>query len=136
MIKRELTAQELLVLNSEMERQEKSLALAYLMLLGGHLGVHRFYLKKTGTAVVQLILFLAALLLYFLFAVLQGIYPEDEFSGLLPLLLSVLCGIILTVWIIIDLFLIPRMIREWNDRTEQELIRQLMTFRRPPHTPN
>lgn len=45
--KNDLSTNELLVLNLEMNKREKSLVLAYLMLLVGHLGVHRFYLKKS-----------------------------------------------------------------------------------------
>ena len=47
--KQELSLNELMVFSSELRRAEKSAAIAYLMLLGGHLGLHRFYLKKKGT---------------------------------------------------------------------------------------
>ncbi|WP_138495597.1 NINE protein [Paenibacillus pinistramenti] len=133
--KQELTTNELLVLSSELRRHEKSLAIAYLMLLGGHLGVHRFYLKRTGTAITQLVLFLGAILLYFGFAVLEVLFPESLIP-LIPLCLVFLCGGTLAVWMLVDLFLIPHMVREWNERTEHQLMHQLVALRRPPQNLN
>lgn len=63
--KQDLTLDEMMVFSSEMRASEKSTALAYLMLLGGHLGLHRFYLNKKGTGILQLVLFLLACVFYF-----------------------------------------------------------------------
>lgn len=122
----DLTLNELMVLNSELRDQEKSLALAYLMLLGGHLGVHRFYLKKIGTAVVQLVLFLTASVTYFFGVVFM------EFSlplGIASLVIAALSGLALFVWIVVDLFIMPGMVREWNERVERQLIDQIVYYR-------
>ena len=71
----------------------KSIGLAYVLwFFFGQLGIHRFYLKRTGTGIVQLIL------------------------GVLGWILSafgigfVLLGI-LWLWLLIDIFLIPGMAR-------------------------
>lgn len=130
--KSDLTTSELLLLNSEMNKREKSLGLAYLMLLAGHLGVHRFYLKRVASGVVQLVLFILAIGLYFAFAIAAGIEsvdsPETAYS-LLLLIPVILFGLALTVWVIVDACLLPGMVRDWNTRLEQSLIEQIATMR-------
>jgi hypothetical protein len=125
MNRNDLSLEQLLVLQSEMRHVEKSLALAYFMLLGGHLGVHRFYLKRYASGTIQLILFLVAVLCYFLTPL---VYVGDEdWTGpaLILLIIMLAAGLALIVWIIVDLFLIPRMVREWNAARETEIIRRL-----------
>ncbi|WP_458120435.1 TM2 domain-containing protein [Paenibacillus sp. Z6-24] len=125
----ELSPQELMLLNSELRPREKSLALSYLMLIGGHLGVHRFYLRRTVSAIIQLVLFLLAMAAYF------GLVFTAEFnndaSGLF-LGLTLLTGFPLFVWIVIDLFLIPRMVRDWNQRAEHDVLQQIEWLRQNP----
>ena len=71
----------------------KSILVAYLLwFFLGSLGIHRFYLGRTGTAITQLIM--AVLGVATLFIILGDI--------LLP---------ILGIWLVIDLFLIPGMVR-------------------------
>ncbi|MDP4099299.1 TM2 domain-containing protein [Paenibacillus sp. P96] len=125
--KDQLTVNEMLILNSAMRDTEKSLALAYIMLIGGHLGVHRFYLKRIATAVAQLILFILAFIFYIVFSVTVEVEggPFMMLSGIL----LVLFGGALTVWVIVDLFLMPRMVREWNQRIEDEIITQIYQLR-------
>ena len=73
------------------EANKKSTGAAYLLwfFLGGF-GAHRFYLGQTGTAIAQLLL---ALL------------------GWLPLFIG---WAVLGIWLIVDLFLIPNIIRDEN----------------------
>jgi len=124
--RQDLTIDELMVLNSELRDAEKSIALAYLMLLGGHLGVHRFYLKRIGTAVVQLVLFLLTSISYFMGIILMEFY---EPIGIVFIVVMALSGLALLVWIIIDLFLMPRMVREWNERIERQILEQIVYYR-------
>lgn len=73
------------------DANKKSVGASYLLcLLLGGLGAHRFYLGFTGTAIVQLIL------------------------GLLGFVLAFLTWIPLWIWLLIDLFLIPGMVRQKN----------------------
>lgn len=125
--KHQLTVNEMLILNSAMRDTEKSLVLAYIMVVGGHLGVHRFYLKKTATAIVQLVL----LVLSCIFYIILSISLEFESWGLvlLSVIFLILFGGALTVWVIVDLFLIPGMVREWNQRTEEEIMAQIYQLR-------
>lgn len=130
--KRDLTTTELLILNSEMNKREKSLALAYLMLLAGHLGVHRFYLKRTVSGVIQLVLFLLTFVFYLAFGVFVGFESEaspETFYSLLLLIPLLLTGLGLTVWVIVDACMLPGMVRDWNERLEQSLVAQLLSQR-------
>lgn len=71
------------------EANRKSVGVAYLLwLLLGGFGVHRFYSGHTKSAVVQLLL-----------------------------LLSVIGWLVLVPWLLIDLFLIPGLVRERNVET-------------------
>jgi len=125
--KHDLDIRELMLLSSAMREREKSLALGYLMLIGGHLGIHRFYLKRYGSAALQLILFAAAMASY-IFMILSDVLAPGEISllGLIPFL--AFAGA-LTVWVIIDLFLLPGMIRSWNEQAERETIEEIVSFR-------
>lgn len=86
------------------------LAYAQLILLGG-LALHRFYLRRVGSACGMLALTLA----YFLLLALFGTEFGD--AGLGRLILFAIF-----VWEVVDAFLIPRMTREVNRKiweTEQ-----------------
>ncbi|MFB5762577.1 TM2 domain-containing protein [Paenibacillus medicaginis] len=125
--KDQLTVNEMLILSSAMRDTEKSLALAYLMLIGGHLGVHRFYLKRIATAIVQLVLFILTTIFYIVFSIALE-FESGPFMMLSGILL-VLFGGALTVWVIVDLCLMPRMVREWNERAEADIMAQLYQLR-------
>lgn len=72
------------------DANKKSTGAAYVLcLLLGGLGAHRFYLGRSGTAVVQLILWLLGWV-------------------------TVVTFIPLGIWIIVDLFLIPGMVTAKN----------------------
>jgi TM2 domain-containing membrane protein YozV len=123
----DLTDKELLVLNSALRDSEKSLAIGYLMLIGGHLGVHRFYLKRVGTAITQLVLFLAATVSYLFLHLSVGLNNEAGIiTSVIGLLLTALP---LFIWIIVDLFLLPGMIREWNSKAEEDILNQIIQYR-------
>lgn len=132
--KSDLSTNELLVLNSEMNKREKSLVLAYLILLVGHLGVHRFYLKRIGTGVVQLCLFVLAFVSYFAFVIAAGVESVDSPDSLVSLVFLIpliLCGLALTIWVVVDACLLPGMIRKWNENLERALIAQIVAHRAP-----
>ena len=72
------------------DANKKSVGAAYVLCicLGG-LGAHRFYIGRTGTAAIQLVL---------------GLLGFVVFITWIPL----------WIWLLIDLFLIPGMVREKN----------------------
>lgn len=78
----------------------KSTGIAYLLwfFLGG-LGVHRFYLGRNGSAIIQLLL---------------GLF------GWLPIFAG---WVVLGVWVLIDAFLIPGIARDENERLAYRLTR-------------
>ncbi|MCH5520360.1 TM2 domain-containing protein [Pseudomonas syringae] len=80
-----------MLIEQKVANSQKSTGVAYLLwfFLGGF-GGHRFYLGKTGTAVVQLIITLI------------GCFT------LIPLIIT-------GIWLLIDAFLIPAIIRENTD---------------------
>ncbi|MBB3114718.1 TM2 domain-containing membrane protein YozV [Paenibacillus phyllosphaerae] len=121
--KQELSLQELMILKSELKSAEKSTALSYLMLLGGHLGIHRFYLKRPGTGAAQLALFLVATIFYFVMAIASE--TSNETLVILSVILFVLPAIALFIWIVVDLFLLPGMIRSYNERIEQDILQEI-----------
>ncbi|MFF2094228.1 NINE protein [Paenibacillus sp. NPDC058174] len=128
----DLTLNELLVFNSEMKNVEKSAAIAYLMLIGGHLGVHRFYLKKKVSAIIQLVLFLLASGGYIFFGFMTAFIDEGIGSVALfvvSLVLFLVPAIALLIWIIVDLCLISRMVREYNSVLEHQLVEQIIHHR-------
>lgn len=102
-----LTNEERLLVNSELERRGKNIVVAYLLLLFiGTLGIHRFYLGLTGSAITQLVLTIA------------GWATVIILIGFLPLA-------VVWVWVIVDLFLIPGIIKNDNQKIEQEIIQTL-----------
>ncbi|ACS99793.1 NINE protein [Paenibacillus sp. JDR-2] len=127
MNRQDLTLNELMVFNSEMRSSEKSAAIAYLMLLGGHLGVHRFYLKRKKTAIIQLILFLIATPAYILLSIASA--AEQKALQIIGIILFALPAAALFIWVIVDLFLISRMVKEYNKEVERDLIEQIIRYR-------
>lgn len=96
-LKNNLTSEELLLLQQEVQRRGKDKLIAYLLWwFLGLFGAHRFYLGRTGSAVGMLILTIT------------------------------LIGMIATfIWWIVDAFLIPGMVTEYNTKLEYQILQQL-----------
>lgn len=78
-------------------KSEKSMVVAYLLLIFlGHLGLHRFYLGRTGTAITQLLLSLC------------GWATAWILIGFIPLS-------VVWIWLVADLFLTAGMVRNANE---------------------
>jgi len=90
----------------QMEQQpRKSLALAYiLLLLFGSLGFHRFYFGYDAFGVIQLTLAITGALVFWYIGILYGI----------------IILVVLGLWLLLDIFLLPRMIRKANSRITQQ----------------
>jgi len=103
-LKSQLTNEEVLVVNSEIERQKKSTAVAFLLCIFlGTLGAHRYYMGKTGSAIAMT--FITILTLGF--------------------------GVIITgIWAFIDLFLITSWLREDQDRLENDAAQLILSRRK------
>lgn len=85
-----------MLVEQKVANAQKSTGVAYLLwfFLGGF-GGHRFYLGKTGTAVVQLIIFLIGCV------------------TLLPLIIT-------GIWLLVDAFLIPGIVREHTENVRRQ----------------
>lgn len=132
--KQMLSTNELLILSSEMNKREKSLPMAFLMLLLGHLGIHRFYLKRYVSGALQLGVFLLAFISYIGFAVVLGVDNEMDtvtyaIPGLLVVGVFILTALGLTVWVIVDACLLTGMVKRWNAELELSIIREIIQFR-------
>lgn len=106
-LKSQLTAQQLALFESEMNKRRKSVAVAYVLLIFvGGLGAHRFYLGSNPLAIAMLICFIV------------GILTLVLLIGILPL---AFCG----VMTIVDLFLTPGLTDQANELIERQVLSQL-----------
>ncbi|MDE2515646.1 MAG: TM2 domain-containing protein [Rhodospirillales bacterium] len=79
------------------DANKRSTLIAYLLwFFVGIFGVHRFYLKRTGSAIAQLVITLISIPLAFI-----GI--------------GVFGYLIVGIWVLVDAFLIPGMVRGYNN---------------------
>lgn len=93
----------------EYDARKKSMAMAYLAwFFLGILGVHRFYLGRTGSGVAQLVLTVGG---WLLFAAGVGVFMLG----------------VLAVWLLVDMFLIPGMVGDYN----LALARSMQPVQRP-----
>ena len=99
----QLTNEELMLVNSEVEKQKKSAAVAYLLCLFlGTVGGHRYYMRKTGSAVAMTLI----------------------------TVLTLGFGILITgIWEIVDLFLISGWLREDQNKVEEIAAQDVLSRR-------
>ncbi|MFT8337487.1 TM2 domain-containing protein [Schleiferilactobacillus harbinensis] len=99
----QLTTQERILVNSEVEKRKKSTVAAYLLWwFTGIIGGHRYYMGKTGSAVAMTLI----------------------------TVLTFGIGIIVTgIWWIVDAFSIPRWIQEDQDRIEVQAATEILNSR-------
>lgn len=102
-----LSTEQQMLIEQRVANDGKSMLVAYLLLIFfGALGIHRFYLGQTKSAVIMLILFVL------------GWLTAVIYVGFL-LLLAV------GIWAIVDLFLIPGMIEGAKSNLRDQLGREL-----------
>ena len=81
---------------------QKSIGIAYVLLIVfGGMGLHRFYLERIGSGIVQFILWLA---------VIVSLLNSDSLV-LGDFRVLWIAGVPLGIWVLVDLFLIPGMAR-------------------------
>lgn len=110
----QLDTQEKALVESRLSNEGSSMLIAYLLLFfGGGLGLHRFYIAKgmSNAGLAQLLLTVFG---YLTLAILIGFL----FLG------------IVTIWVIIDMFLVPGLINSRLADTREEISLELLTSRR------
>ena len=87
---------------------QKSIGVAYvLLIIFGGMGLHRFYLERIGSGVVQFIMWVAVIVS--IYSIVQDA-SNGQVSPGWSALLSI-AGLPLGIWVLVDLFLIPGMAR-------------------------
>jgi TM2 domain-containing membrane protein YozV len=104
-------------LDDAYDRNKKSMVAAYaLAVFFGALGVHRLYLGRNRSGYLMLGLWLAG----FILAVAASAGFQDTDVGLICDCTAGLMMISVWIWVVVDLFLIPAMLRTFNaDLAEQ-----------------
>ncbi len=116
-LRRNLSEHELSIVDSELATYKKSTALAYVLwfLLGG-LGIHKFYIGKTGMGVFYLLL-VGGLIAGTITGMSEAMEPAMIIAGS--------CGLILGILLLVDLFTIPRQIRRTYVEAERQILRKI-----------
>lgn len=123
-LKSELTAQQMGVLNSEMEKYKKSTGLAYVLwFFLGTLGIHKFYVGKTGWGIIYLLLGLVGW--GSLIVGLAGVAAEESGMGAGIIIAIILLSLLGIFWLI-DVFTISRQIRKSYEKKEMKVLQKLV----------
>ncbi|MBO2729546.1 NINE protein [Lactiplantibacillus plantarum] len=105
-MKSKLSNQELLLVNSEIEKNSKSTLVAYLLwLFTGFMGGHRYYFGKTGSAVAMTLIFWLTVWIFGLGYIITGI------------------------WMLVDVFQISSWLKADQKEKEQAAIQEILMRR-------
>ncbi|MEG9884336.1 MAG: TM2 domain-containing protein [Hyphomicrobiales bacterium] len=111
----ELSTQAKILIEQRITNEKKSLAMAYLLLIFlGPLGMHRFYLGKTGSGFVMLALSLIG-------------------WASLVVVVGVVFLAVVGIWVVVDAFLLPEIVRQDQERLRQKLTLETMASLSPDH---
>jgi len=110
------------VLKSEMEKHHKSTGTAYVLwFFFGTLGIHKFYIGKTGWGLVYLLLGIVGWI-----SLIVGLASSATKVGMEPgIILAIISLSILGVLVFIDLFTIPSQIRKAYEKKEISIVNKL-----------
>ena len=120
-MKSELSEHQMTVLNSEMEKHKKNTGLAYVFwFFLGTLGIHKFYIGRTGWGIVYLLLGIAAWI-----SLILGLASGTDAGIGGGMTVFIVLISILGILLLIDVFSIPRQIRRTYEKKELEVIQSL-----------
>ncbi|RHW49747.1 TM2 domain-containing protein [Bombilactobacillus bombi] len=107
----QLTNEEKLLVNSEIEKRRKNPVIAYLLwFLLGFMGGHRYYMGKTGSAVAMTLIFWLLVWIFGLGAIITGI------------------------WAIVDVFLISGWLKDDQEKIENKVAQDIIYSRNTINT--
>ena len=99
---------------------KKSQIIAYFLLfLTGWLGGHRFYLGRTGTAMILLGLSITIGPLFALPLFASDALAPNE--AIIFVVVRIVISFVILMWIVVDLFRVRKMVRQYNDDLMQSL---------------
>ncbi|WP_096463384.1 NINE protein [Aneurinibacillus soli] len=124
--KKDLTLEELYILESEMLKRRKSKAAAWGLWAGlSFFGAHRFYTENYGSASAM---FLTSTFPIFMLLLLSGPTARTSFNNFLfPFSILLIIGSI--IWGLIDAFFLNRRVEKLNDAIECEIIHKIKSDR-------
>lgn len=103
----ELSVEQKLLIETQIGNNKKSIGVAYLLwFFVGSLGAHNFYLGRKGIAITQLVLFVLGLLTSIIYV-------------------GVALLMVLWVWVLVDAFMIPGIIRKDMDQQREEAMKAI-----------
>lgn len=98
-----------------LRQQQKSMGVAYLLwIFLGSTGAHRYYCRRILSAVCMSCLFFMTIVGYFGFIVSVFDSSATQYQVNFYCDMWVFCGIILTIWAIVDAFLVHNYIKKHN----------------------
>lgn len=103
-----ISTEQQILIEQRVTNEAKSVGAAYLiwLFLGG-LGVHRFYLSRSGSGVAMLLFTIVGIVL-------------------LPVGVGAIALIAVGIWVLVDAFLIPGMVSEHKNKVRNELLQQAL----------
>jgi TM2 domain-containing membrane protein YozV len=97
------------LVETRLANEKKSMVLAYILwFFFGTFGGHCFYLGKTGQGIIRLAAFVVALAM-----MMSGSLAASHYATII--------FVVLAIWVLVDLFLIPRMIRQDTEQRRERL---------------
>lgn len=128
-LKSALSERELHILDIELERRKKSTGVTYfLWFFLGWFAIHKFYLNNIAGGIIYLIApWLAIILLVF------GVMVHDDAEfGAPTAMVGLLALVAYGIWMLVDLFTIPRQVTTYNEKLELEIIPSLNARKEAP----
>ena len=129
--KMSLDARQLMVLDMELKNRGKDMVVGYLLwfFLSGF-GAHRFYMKRVGSAIAQLLLFWISFIILMIGVVVVAVGDESGdldmmAAGGVAMMIGALPLIAASIWILVDAFLLHGWIKDHNQKVEAEIIQEL-----------
>jgi hypothetical protein len=117
-VEQELNWSQQRALDDAYDRNKKSMIVAYMLaVLFGGLGIHRLYLDRTRSGYLMFAICMVSL---FMRAWVSSGYQNSD-GDIVCEYIAYFMMFALWVWIIIDLFLIPKMLRKYNAGLAAEL---------------
>lgn len=117
-MKEELSSEQLSIVQSEMQRKQKNVAVAFILwFFLGWAGAHRFYTDRIGSGIAMLGLNICEAICYVVGSVLLYV-----FIGVLILPIAFILTLAFLVWWIVDAVKLQDVINDMNAQIEADII--------------